>query len=147
MNLNILYGKICPYCKRKPEYVDSEEIYGRSYGMIYLCRRCDAYVGVHKGTSVALGRLANKELREAKKKAHNYFDGLWKAKTQIGIMENPQRSDRLEIWKNKCRSDAYQWLSKELNIEPKFTHIGMFDLDQCEKVVNICLPHYNKIYG
>ena len=31
--------------------------------MIYICKPCDAYVGVHKGTDKALGRLANKELR------------------------------------------------------------------------------------
>lgn len=34
----ILTGKICPYCGKPTEYVDSSIIYGRSYGMIYLCR-------------------------------------------------------------------------------------------------------------
>ena len=66
----IIAGKICPYCGKPTEYVDSSIIYGRSYGMIYLCRDCRAYVGVHKGTDQALGRLANAELREAKKEAH-----------------------------------------------------------------------------
>lgn len=33
----ILSGKICPYCGNRTEYVDSSVIYGRSYGMIYLC--------------------------------------------------------------------------------------------------------------
>lgn len=60
----IFKGKVCPYCKEQTEYVDSACIYGKSYGMIYLCRKCDAYVGVHKGTNKALGRLANKELRQ-----------------------------------------------------------------------------------
>ncbi len=55
----ILSGKICPYCGNRTEYVDSSVIYGRSYGMIYLCWDCMAYVGVHKGTDRALGRLAN----------------------------------------------------------------------------------------
>ena len=32
----ILSGKICPYCGKPTEYVDSSIIYGRSYGMIYL---------------------------------------------------------------------------------------------------------------
>ena len=40
----------CPYCGQQAEYVDSKVIYGRSYGMAYLCRNCDAYVGVHRGT-------------------------------------------------------------------------------------------------
>lgn len=46
----LLTGKICPYCGKPTEFVDSSVIYGRSYGMIYLCRDCRAYVGVHKGT-------------------------------------------------------------------------------------------------
>ena len=49
----ILSGKICPYCGNRTEYVDSSVIYGRSYGMIYLCWDCMAYVGVHKGTDRA----------------------------------------------------------------------------------------------
>ena len=72
----LLYaGLICPYCGNNSEYIDSSFIYGKSYGMIYLCRPCEAYVGVHKGTDKALGRLANKELRESKKEAHFYFVG------------------------------------------------------------------------
>ena len=53
----------CDYCGRQAEYVDSKVVYGKSYGMMYLCRNCMAYVGVHKGTDKPLGRLANAELR------------------------------------------------------------------------------------
>ena len=44
----------CDYCGRRAEFVDSKVIYGKSYGMIYLCRCCPgyAYVGVHKGTDL-----------------------------------------------------------------------------------------------
>ena len=59
----------CDYCGRQAEYVDSKVIYGKSYGMMYLCRNCMAYVGVHKGTDKPLGRLANAELRYWKKAA------------------------------------------------------------------------------
>lgn len=70
----------CDYCGRRAEFVDSKVIYGKSYGMIYLCRCCPgyAYVGVHKGTDRPLGRLADMELRELKKLAHAAFDPLWK---------------------------------------------------------------------
>lgn len=57
----------CPYCGRQAEYVDSKVIYGRSYGMAYLCRNCDAYVGVHRGTDEPLGRLADASLRKWKR--------------------------------------------------------------------------------
>ena len=58
----------CDYCGRETEYVDSKVIYGKSYGKIYLCRNCMAYVGVHKGTDKPLGRLANAELRRSEER-------------------------------------------------------------------------------
>lgn len=73
----IMQGKICPYCNSVPEYVDSSGAYGRSFGMIYLCRDCKAWVGVHEGTDVALGRLANTELREAKIITHKWLDRIF----------------------------------------------------------------------
>jgi len=51
----------CPYCNNPAVYVDSVVIYRRSYGMIYWCRPCDAYVGVLKGTDIPFGTLANAE--------------------------------------------------------------------------------------
>lgn len=77
----------CDYCGRETEYVDSKVIYGKSYGKIYLCRNCMAYVGVHKGTDKPLGRLANAELRNWKKAAHAVFDPLWK----YGLLSRPSQ--------------------------------------------------------
>ena len=112
----------CPYCNEPAELTDSAEIYnGVSYGMIWLCRPCHAYVGTHKNskTHAPLGRLANAELREAKKLAHLFFDRLWK-------------SDSMK------RKEAYQWLADKLDIPVKSCHIGMFDVEQCNKVVRLC---------
>lgn len=114
----IIAGKICPYCGNSSVFVDSAEIYGKSFGMIYLCRPCDSYVGVHKGTDQALGRLANRELREWKKRAHHVFDLVWKS----GKMK---------------RGEAYSWLSEQLGIPKKYTHIGMFSVETCKKVVDL----------
>lgn len=111
----------CNYCGQPAEYVDSSEIYGRSYGMIYLCRQCDAYVGVHKGTDCPLGRLANAQLRLMKQAAHAAFDPLW---------QNGRFRGR--------RKDAYRWLSQKMGIPEKLTHIGMFDIAECNQVINIC---------
>jgi hypothetical protein len=110
---------ICPYCNKEADYVDSKIVYSRSYGMMYYCKDCDAYVGVHKGTDKPFGRLANKELREWKIKAHNAFDPLWKSK-------------------GFTRKGAYKYLSKAMNKKPSETHIGMFDVQECKKVINIC---------
>lgn len=124
----IMSGKICPYCLNKSEYVDSSIIYGRSYGMIYLCKSCDAYCGVHKGTDNALGRLANKELRYWKKEAHKYFDALWRL------------SDR-----KSERGFQYSQLSKYLGIPIEYTHIGMFGVETCKMVVEWAKNKNNSI--
>jgi len=122
---HILTGEICPYCNKKPEFVDGKEIYGKhsDYGMFWLCRRCDAYVGVHKGTDQPLGRLANTTLRALKKEAHMYFDNLWKVLLKPGIT------------KNVARSEAYKWLSDVMKVPMPEAHIGMFNEEQCRLVI------------
>jgi len=130
----ILTGRVCPYCYNDSDYIDSALIYGgKSFGMIYHCRPCDAYVGVHRGTNRALGRLANKELRECKKAAHSYFDPLWKSKMKSHKMQ-----------KNVARGLAYKWLSKKMELPEELTHIGMFDVEQCKKVIEFCKPYFKK---
>ena len=97
----------CDYCGRQAEYVDSKVVYGKSYGMMYLCRNCMAYVGVHKGTDKPLGRLANAELRYWKKRAHAVFDPLW----QRGRFRGHRNAEQTNIW--------------------------MFDVAQCRKAIHI----------
>jgi hypothetical protein len=109
--------KLCDYCNKPAELVDSSVVYGVSYGKIYLCSPCDAYVGVHKGTDVPLGRLANKELREWKKLAHYHFDASWK-----GV---------------RPRKSAYRELAARMDLPEEKAHIGMFDVDLCRKVVEL----------
>jgi hypothetical protein len=111
---------ICPYCNSPAEYVDSIAVYRQSYGMIYLCRPCNAYVGVHKGTDKPLGRLADHRLRYWKKTAHAAFDPLWRY--------GPFRGNR---------SAAYTWLADRMGLTPEETHIGMFDIEQCQSVCEI----------
>lgn len=118
----------CDYCGRQAEYIDSKVIYGKSYGMIYLCRNCMAYVGVHKGTDKPLGRLANAQLRYWKKAAHAEFDPLWK----YGKFKHR-------------RNAAYAWLAEQMNLPVDKTHIGMFDVGQCKAVIQICRKE--RFYG
>jgi len=111
----------CDYCGRPAQYVDSAIVYhGRSYGMIYYCQDCQAWVGVHKGTDKPKGRLADASLREWKIKAHAAFDPLWIGKER-----------RTRRW-------AYEWLAGEMGLPVEKTHIGMFDVDQCKQVITIC---------
>lgn len=111
---------ICPYCEAPAVLVDSVEVYSRSYGLIWLCRDCQAWVGIHKNSplSAPLGRLANAELRKLKIQAHAAFDPLWKS----GAMTRPE---------------AYKHLAKLMRIKVKKTHIGFFDADQCRQVIEL----------
>lgn len=128
----ILSGKVCPYCQKTTEHVEDIEIYCRSFGgMCYWCRSCRAYVGCHKSRpDEALGRLANAELRAAKVLAHQYFDNLW------------QRRIDSETTKGHARGKAYKWLREQMQIEKQYCHIGMFDIAECNRVVEICKPYY-----
>lgn len=115
----ILSGLICPYCSRNTDLIDSKYIYGRSYGMIYICKPCNAFVNINSRTGRALGRIANKKLRELRKLAHIYFDRIYPTK------------------KIKNRKSAYFFLSDKMGIDIKYCHIGMFNEKQCKQVINI----------
>ena len=128
---------ICPYCGNCAKVVNGDAIYPQRLDLAllkyHLCERCDAYVGCHLpgtyiwvgGRKVAsdgtlpMGRLANSELRRAKRAAHEVFDPLWR---DTGT---PRRA-------------AYQWLANAMGLHIDNTHIGEFDLAQCRRVVEIC---------
>ena len=114
--------KKCRYCGNNVVLTSNAEIYGKEYGngKCYLCRNCKAFVGVHTGTEIPLGTLANNELREERKKAHYKFDKLWKKPTRI-----------------MTRCNAYKWLAKEMGIDIKNTHIALFEIEQCKKVIEL----------
>lgn len=128
--IGIQKGKICPYCFKPTEHVSDVEVYSKSYGrMIYICRGCDSYVGCHKGSPLdSLGRLANKELRDAKIEAHYFFDYLWNKKIAMGFD------------KKQARGLAYKWLAEQMRLSTEGCHIGYFNVEECKRVVEICKP-------
>ena len=79
---------------------------------------CDAFVGVDKRDGkTPLGTMANKELRELRKKCHNdYFDPLW----NTGKMK---------------RSEAYKFLQVLMKLPKEQAHIAMFDINQCKTLI------------
>lgn len=120
---------ICNYCDDQAELVTGKEIYPHIPSLndkrFWRCFPCGAYVGTHSNSKdhAPLGKLANKELRQARLKAHAKFDPMWKT------------------WKGKykySRTDAYSWLAKRLGISRNECHIAMFDAEMCKRVVEIC---------
>lgn len=111
----------CPYCKGDAVFMTSSaHVYRQDYGPIYDCRACDAYVGAYAdGTSK--GTPANKELRAARRQAHNAFDPLW-----LGV------SDR-----RGARTKLYCRLAAVMKVPASNAHIGHFNLEQCEHLLEL----------
>ena len=117
---------ICPYCGGKVIFTDSAVLYGgKSYGMVYLCTNCNASVGVHRGTKIPLGTLANAALKMKRRETHAVFDGYWKAH-------------------NIPRTDAYKWLAQQMGLPEYRTHIGQMDMAQCEQVIQLVYAQSNE---
>ena len=120
---------ICPYCQNPAKLVDSATIYrGRDYGKLWRCDPCDAHVGVHRNSPdyAPLGRLANKELRQWKMRAHAAFDPLWKT----GRHGSPSRGMR--------RAEAYRWMREALGMTQEEAHVGKFDVPECKRLIQAC---------
>lgn len=112
---------VCPYCRQPAKLMHSSAIYrGRSFGLVWACLPCDAYVGVHKNSATfePLGSLANKELREWRVRAHTVFDALW-------------RSGRTD------RKGAYRILCEKMGMTKSRGHIAKFDIEECRKLVEV----------
>jgi hypothetical protein len=109
---------MCPYCNKPAIFTSSARIFGKHYGMIYLCEICEARVGTHKNSDRPLGTMANAELRKLRSETHKVFDKIWLG----GKID---------------RSLAYRRLAKQLEINTRACHIGMFDVKTCKKVINL----------
>lgn len=117
---------ICRYCGGVIRLVPASAVYGastRRLGLereyIYQCQNCNARMGCHKGTKRPLGNVANETLRLKRMEAHQVFDSFWKAK-------------------GMRRTKGYQWLARQMGLSEKETHIGCFEMDQCQKVIELC---------
>ena len=131
MNLeNTMSKPYCRYCKRDIRlyyFGNAEYPYQKNYGPIWKCVPCDAYVGCHKGTERPLGLVADAATRAAKIKAHAAFDPLWMRKMR-----------KEGISKSVARGAGYRWLADQLGIPKEKCHIGMFSVDTCLRVIEIC---------
>lgn len=111
----------CPYCGNHTVLRSADGIYRENsrQEMLYVCKKypvCDAYVRVQKGTTIPLGTIANRELRELRIKAHQQFDKLYKC----GYMS---------------KHDAYQWLGNLLGVPAKNAHIAQLNVLSCNLVI------------
>lgn len=93
------------------------------FGQFYGCPRwpaCEIKIGCHPGTTKPLGIPVDGETRQARIRAHDAFDVLW-------------RGDSARM----TRKEAYRWLADELEIDPSDCHIGRFGSETCDRVVDL----------
>lgn len=93
-------------------------VYGRAHGdwpWVYLCLNCGARVGMHPFTNIPLGTLADKALRDLRRRAKTPFELLWQP--------GPQQKF--------SRPRAYALLAAHLGVEVGKCHFGWFDSESC----------------
>ena len=111
----------CPYCGSPAILKDASYVYGHhsSGGKVYVCSHypaCDSYVGVHQGTSLPKGSLANRTLRKKRIQTHQIFDQLWRK----GIFS---------------REEAYRWIGDKFCLQTRQAHIGNFSDYMCDQLI------------
>jgi len=124
MNPNTPRKIRCPYCGAATTIRPAAEIYGdpTCTKELYVCNnypKCNTYVGMHAGTRVPFGMMANGDLRNLRIRAHRKFDQIW----QSGIMS---------------RDTAYRWLADIFCVGLGDAHIGMFGEYKCKRVIEEC---------
>ena len=121
------HSGICRYCGGKIRVVPAEQIYGKAAAerlnlqteYIHQCQNCNARVGCHKGTKRPLGSVANETLRLKRMETHQVYDAFWKRR-------------------GMTRTKAYKWLAEQLQLSEERAHIGSFEMDQCQTVIDLC---------
>jgi ssDNA-binding Zn-finger/Zn-ribbon topoisomerase 1 len=89
------------------------------YGHFYGCEKwpdCDYTHGAHPD-GAPMGSPADKETRQARRRAHAAFDTLW----QSGGMK---------------RREAYRWMQEALGLSEDEAHIAKFDAETCEQLID-----------
>jgi hypothetical protein len=123
-NLDVISGRICPYCHHETEVVDEIEIYKKEYSgrKYFRCKlNSDHYVGCYRSSQLkSLGRVADANLRALKMKCHELFDPIWNSS------EN----------KAETRFMAYKHLADQFEIPQAYCHFGMMDEEWCTYVLH-----------
>ena len=113
----------CPYCGGEAGLYTGASLYAHRDHLkdefFYHCAPCKATVSCFPGSAVPKGTLANAKLRKARLRAHEAFDPLW----QKGYIN---------------RSNAYEWLAKQMRMHIDNCHMALFDYEQCQEVIRIC---------
>lgn len=103
-------------------------ILGRNvWGLVYACSnspKCSARHSAHQATGEPMGTPGTKEVREARIRAHESFDLLWKQVSPWQKTPPPM-----------TRKAAYAWMRQALKLTKDEAHIGQFTVERCEALI------------
>lgn len=116
-------GSRCPYCFGYTEFIDSKEVYQESHGFIFICRRCESWCTTLPNSDQCAGSLANKELRQLRRKTQELLQPLIERKVRYGYE------------RRKVQIKVREWISKILNRPLEESHIAMMDIPECNKMI------------
>lgn len=89
------------------------------WGLRYACPVVDCTVVLWDGST---STPADYQTRQARIEAHTWFDALWQSGTF-------------------SRKQAYKALSTHLHLSRRKTHIGYFNIEQCQQTIEFCRAH------
>lgn len=112
------------------------------FGPWYACPRypeCDGAHGAHPDGSPK-GIPASRPVRQARIRAHEAFDRLWKDADRIYEIEEtgPARQKVERRIRHVARGRAYRWLEDQLGLEASQSHMGSMGAEDCERVIEAC---------
>jgi hypothetical protein len=99
---------------------------------LFLKCQCGAFVTCHAGTAISMGRPAGPITRHLRHKAHQALDARWK------------REGASSLATSKARNKAYAWLARQLGLRFNDCHIGRFDAETCQRVIDLCAEERRK---
>jgi len=115
-----VHNLLCPEPGCDGRLILKESKYGLFYGCTEWPRtRCPGAHGAHPD-GTPLGIPASKETKQARMKAHDAFDMLWKQPTKV-----------------IDRRGAYKWMQAMMNLTTEEAHIGRFTIEQCEELCGL----------
>lgn len=115
--------KRCDRCRSRNISVTTNNIlFGVLKGdwpLVWYCHSCGAAVGCHPHSEFPFGRMADRETRRWRGRAHKHFDKLFRQKNLMS------------------REEAYRWLARCMKLERDECHISYFNVDKCKQTIKL----------
>jgi hypothetical protein len=119
----------CVECGGQGKMASGESLFPKRperHGRMFFACVCGAWVSCHKGTAIPAGRPGSDATRKLRHLAHEALDALWR------------RDGSTPVATGHARAKAYKWLSRELGLPERQTHLGWMGPDHLRRVIELC---------